>query len=437
MTRARRPIDSRPIAKAEFRKGKARMKKLPLIVFLAGLAVPGFSQQSFVEQSLVLNVEVPVRVFQGRVFIDTLTIDDFEILEDGVPQRIEACYLVKKSAIQRREENKRYIPQTARHFYLFFEITEYVPKIQEALDYFFENILIPNDSLVIITPIKTYRLKEQALQAKPKKAIAEELLGIIRRDCVAGNVEFRNTVADLIALSRSISGALQSANPNVESAKEQDGSTQSEFQNMRIDEQLLFYGTLLDKLDSLREVNQMKLLDFAHHLVRQEGQKYVFLFYQREYIPEVDPKIIATYINVYQDNYYVYHTLTRAAGFRDREMVFDVEKVKQAYADASTAIHFLFVSTPRPEVAGVYMQERSEDVFSAFRRMSEGTGGIFESSANPAAMFQDALAAAENYYLLYYTPRRIEEADRNFRTIKVRVKKGDYKILHRAGYFLN
>jgi len=83
---------------------------------------------------------------------------------------------------------------------------------------------------------------------------------------------------------------------------------------MRIDEQILFYGTLLDKLDNLREVNQMKLLDFAHHLVRQEGQKYVFLFYQREYIPQVDPKIIATYISLYQDNYYVYHTLTRAAG---------------------------------------------------------------------------------------------------------------------------
>ncbi len=413
------------------------MKKLLSVVFLASLAVSGFAQQSFVEQSLVLNVEVPVRVFQGKVFVDTLTIDDFEILEDGVPQKIEACYLVNKSAIQRREENKRYTPQTARHFYLFFEITEYVPKIQEALAYFFENILIPNDSLVIVTPIKTYRLKDRALQAKPQKAIAEELRGIIRRDCLAGNVEFRNTVAELTALSRSISGALQSANPNDESAQQQDGTISSEFQNMRIDEQLLFYGTLLDKLDSLREVNQMKLLDFAQHLAKQEGQKYVFLFYQREYVPQVDPKIIATYINVYQDNYYVYHTLTRAAGFRDREVAFNVEKVKQAYADASTAIHFLFITTPGPEVAGVYMQERSEDIFSSFRRMSEGTGGIFESSANPAAMFQDALAAAENYYLLYYTPRRIEEADRNFRTIEVRVKKGDFKVLHRAGYFLN
>ncbi len=413
------------------------MKKLPLIVFLAGICVPGLSQESFIEQSLVLNVEVPVRVFQGATFIDSLTIDDFEILEDGIPQKIEACYLVKKSAIQRREENKRYIPQTARHFYLFFEVTDYHPKIQEALDYFFENILIPNDTLVIVTPVKTYRLKEQALQAKPKRAIAAELKGIIRKDCLEGNTEFRNTVADLASLARSISGQLQAGVEDGAPAKEQDETTKSEFQSMRIDEQIILYGTLLDKLENLRAVNQLKMLDFAHHLIKSEGQKYVFLFYQREYIPQIAPKIIAEFIGLYQENIYVYHTLTRAAGFRDRMIPFDIEKVKQAYADASTAIHFMFITTPRPEIPGVYMEERSEDVFSSFRQISEATGGFFQNSANPASMFRNALEAAENYYLLYYTPKKLDAPDRNFRTIQVRLKNGKYQVLHRSGYFLN
>ncbi len=156
------------------------MKKIQaFVLLLLGPSFLAFSQQSFVEQSLVLNVEVPVRVFKGAAFIYDLTIDDFEILEDGVPQKIEACYLVKKSAIQRREEKKRYIPQTTRNFYLFFEITDFVPKISEAADYFFRNILIPNDNLTVITPMKTYRLKEQALQAKSKQAIAEELKGLL------------------------------------------------------------------------------------------------------------------------------------------------------------------------------------------------------------------------------------------------------------------
>lgn len=143
-----------------------------------------------------------------------------------------------------------------------------MPKISEAADYFFRNILIPNDNLTVITPMKTYRLKEQALQAKSKQAIAEELKGLIRKDCLEGNSEFRSTVSDLTGLAKSLSGAIKSGSSEGAPAKEQDGFVQSEFQGMRIDEQLLMYRTLIDKLDALREINQMKLLDFANHLTK-------------------------------------------------------------------------------------------------------------------------------------------------------------------------
>jgi len=414
-------------------------KMQAFVLLLLGTSFLAYSQQSFVEQSLVLNVEVPVRVFKGATFVADLTINDFEILEDGVPQKIEACYLINKSAIQRREEIKRYIPQTTRNFYLFFEITDYVPKIGDAVNYFCQNILIPTDNLMVITPLKTYRLKEQALQGKSKEAIAEELKELVRKDCLAGNAEFRNAVSDLTGLAKSLSAAIKTGAVDVDAnpVKEQDGAAPVGIQGMQLDEQLVLYGNLLEKLETLREISQMKLLDFADHLARQDGQKYVFLFYQREFIPQVDPKLVMEYSALYQDNPYVYQTLTQTAKLRDRDMSFDVERVKQTYADASTAIHFLFITTPRPEISGVYFEERSEDIFSAFREMAEATGGIFESSANPASMFQNALEATENYYLLYYSPKKVEDTERNFRQIEVRVKKGDYRILYRAGYFLH
>ena len=117
------------------------MKKGAICLALFIACSLGFSQQSFIEQSLVINVEVPVRVFDGNIFVDTLGKDDFEVLEDGVPQKIESVYLVKRSAIERREETKKYLPDTARKFYLFFELTEYVPKMAEAIEDFVQNIL--------------------------------------------------------------------------------------------------------------------------------------------------------------------------------------------------------------------------------------------------------------------------------------------------------
>jgi hypothetical protein len=44
-----------------------------------------------------------------------------------------------------------------------------------------------------------------------------------------------------------------------------------------------------------------------------------------------------------------------------------------------------------------------------------------------------AVAASENYYLLYYTPADYK-ADGTFRGLSVRVKGKDYRISHRQGY---
>lgn len=80
------------------------------------------------------------------------------------------------------------------------------------------------------------------------------------------------------------------------------------------------------------------------------------------------------------------------------------------------------------------MQERSDDIFSAFNEMARATGGFVESSARADYLFQRALEASENYYLLYYSPLNYE-TDGKFKEIKVRVKNKNYKVIYRLGYF--
>jgi hypothetical protein len=64
----------------------------------------------------VINVEIPVRVYRGGIFVDSLTIKDFEVFEDGKPQPIEAVYLIKKADIIREEGKKEIKPKVARRF---------------------------------------------------------------------------------------------------------------------------------------------------------------------------------------------------------------------------------------------------------------------------------------------------------------------------------
>ncbi|UCE21357.1 MAG: hypothetical protein JSV46_03790, partial [Candidatus Aminicenantes bacterium] len=99
------------------------MKKLFFLFGILFLSLVLFPQQIFIEDSIVINVEVPVRVFDGGKFVDNLGIDDFEVFEDGVPQKIVAVYEINKKTITRKEEKKEFKPETSRHFYLFFQIT--------------------------------------------------------------------------------------------------------------------------------------------------------------------------------------------------------------------------------------------------------------------------------------------------------------------------
>jgi hypothetical protein len=388
--------------------------------------------QQVAEEAVVVNIEVPVRVFQNGDFVEDLTIGDFEIFEEGIPQRIEAVYLVKKRTVERSEEKKRFVPSTQRMFFLFFEISEYSSEIGEAIDYFHENVLIPGDNLIIVTPMNTYRLRSRVMEFQSKKELSGQLKEILRKEALIGNAEYRGAVQELVGLAKSLSQGGFAGGGN--ETAQLDEYTLSGYGRMSHDKQLMKYLNTLERIRKLRRVDQEKLLTFADVLKNEAGQKYVFMIYQREYIPQIEPHILNKYLAYYQDKPHILRGLYSMTETSRRDISFDVDLVKQAYADSSIAIHFLFLTPAIEHVQGVYFQERSEDIFGAFREMAEATGGFVDSSANPAASFRRAIDAAENYYLLYYSPQKYLK-DGRFKKIRVRVKDKNFKVLHRMGYF--
>ena len=164
-----------------------------------------------------------------------------------------------------------------------------------------------------------------------------------------------------------------------------------------------------------------------------DGQKHVFLLYQREFIPQVEPKVLSQHMSSIQSDPTSQMDITSLMELYKRDTSLDTDLVKQAYADPSVSAHFMFVTKTAEQDYGIHMQEHSEDVFSAFREIALATGGTIESSSDPEYLFQQAADASENYYLLYYTPKNYI-ADGKFKEIKVKVKNKKYKVTHRAGY---
>jgi hypothetical protein len=379
----------------------------------------------------VTNVEVPVRVFDGDRFVDNLTIDDFEVFEDGVPQKIAGVYLIKKTAVLRREATESLTPNTHRTFYLFFELYDYIPRIQEALTLFVRDVLRPDDDLAVVTPMRTYKLRGERLARLSVGQVADQLNGLVRQDIMAGNMEYRHALDDLKSTARLITGALGTGGPGGGMAR----LDSIDFGAMgELDELLEQYRAYLARIEDMRRVDESKIIGLAKLLKAVEGQKYVFLFYQREFIPLLDKKQFALVFDMLE--WHTQLTMNDLFNYRLRKVTINTDLIKKTYSDSSIAVHFLFL-TPRPEsLPGVTYEEHSEDIFAPFLEIAKATGGLAESSANPVFAMEKAGEASENYYLLYYVPANYT-ADGRFKKIKVTVKGQSYRVANRSGYFAN
>ncbi len=420
------------------------MRKILFIGIILGFSLVLFPQE-IKEEATVINIEVPVRVFNGNTFVDNLTIDDFEVFENGIEQKIEAVYFVKKRSVERSQERKRFAPNTGRNYFLFFEISEYHPQIGEAIDYFVHQVLAPGDNLSVVTPMKSYRMKNIAFEVASRDETAKQLTMLVRRDTLNGNSEYRNLIKEISGLAQSISAQMTQArlitetqDQNIELVSQPvtDLSSNSQFDGRTMEEQLNLYENFIFRLEDLRKVNQKTLLKFAQYLKQQDGQKYVTIFYQREYIPQIDPKLLSQTLSFFQDDPIIQQTISNTIDFYRREIPIDTELIKQTYADCSISIHFLYITRPPEREYGVHMEAHSEDIFAAFREMAIATGGFVDSSAMADFLFKRAVEASENYYLLYYSPSSYS-SDGQFKEIKIKVKNQNYRIFHRAGYFAN
>jgi VWFA-related protein len=361
---------------------------------------PALRAQDLQHAVSVVNIEVPVRVFRGDDFVEGLGLGDFEVFEDGKPQRIEAVYLIKKTGIEKKEEKeKAYAPDVSRHFFLVFELHEYMPRVGQATDLFFEQIIAPGDRLYVATPVKTYHFKEEAFTRLTRKRMAEQMKDLLKTDLTLGNSEHRSmmkSLTDIFAMD---------VEPDLKHS---------------------LYMSAARTLRDHKYIEEDRLRAFADLLKDMEGQKHVFLFYQKELIP-ILPGL---------DDFSIAEL--------SKDISFDATKVKRAFSDSSITVHFLFVTDKpgmhdnldvgRGNPLRVELLDQSDNIFGAFRDVARATGGIADSSANPLASFRKAVTASENYYLVYYSPSD-RRADGQFRRIEVRVKGRGLRVTHREGYY--
>jgi hypothetical protein len=378
-------------------KGATAVRAVLLRGVLLLLPLAVFAQQ-LAHESIVVNIEIPVRVYQGDHFVDDLTLADFQIYENGVPQTPLAVYLIRKTAIAKRDESGRaFTPRVEkRHFLLSFELNDYVPELGPAVDDFVGRVLTPADSLIVLTPKKTYNFRSEAFLRLSKTAIADQLKKLLRKDIGQMSLEYRSLLREFNDIARM-------------PVDDQQKALQQRNVSMRIRD--------------LKSPNPAGFKAAADYLKTLDGQKFLFLFYQKETIPIPD---LLDELEIFE--------------YRKQRTV-DLDVIRKAFSDASISTHFIYITKGMANDNGERsyrdnLLEQSTDLYRMFQDLTVTTGGIIDNTANAAAGLKKAVEASENYYLLYYAPARYQR-DGSFKEIKVVVKGGKYAVFHRAGYIAN
>jgi VWFA-related protein len=381
------------------------MKKLILFIAFNILAIIIVAQE-IQHETIAINIEVPVRVYKGGKFIDNLTIDDFEVYEDGKLQKIEAVYLIKKTNIEREDvkidketARKIFSPQLSRQFILIFEIRDFLPKVEEAIWYFFEKVIIPGDKLIVATPMRTYNFKEDSWEVVSKTEIASQLIEKLRRDALVRPLDW----SDLKDYTEDAEGILTG---------------------------------IKEAYMSQRYIEEKRLIDIAEYLKKLPGQKNVFLFFQQELIDFSMPTPVSSITGIWAGLDYLNY-MSMIASYNS----ISPKRIKRAFSDSSILFHFLYLKDESYfkniefEGPGSILDKFSTSIgiFDTFSELSKATGGITQTTVNAVASFKTAVDATENYYLVYYAPKNYK-SNGEFRNIKIKITNKNYRVIHRAGY---
>jgi len=398
------------------------------IIFLA--ASISFSQEH--KESDLITIEIPVRVFDGNQFVDNLTMDDFEIYENGVLQNPKALYLTEKAQIIRKDIKQEIKPDLGRQFCFLFQMTEYSPRIREGMSYFFNNIFRPEDRILLVTPLKQYNLSPKAIDIKSREDLVKDITKVIRKDTQFGSTEYNSAIIDLkriVSTLSSMSGGQQSTYQTSIDTTSADSSGPSDLIHL-----LPNYRETLEKLETMRIVDERNFISFASHLKTLPGQKIVFLFYQREFRPELNSSTMNRLVSNNQSNPGILNQLQDLFQVYYREVNINIDRLKKIFADSSAMMNLMFFNKNPEDVPGVVMREQSEDLYEIFSELAQSTGGIVTSAQNPDAALKDASNVADKCYLLYYSPNQ-STSDDQFKNIELKIKDKNYKVFHREGYF--
>lgn len=263
-----------------------------------------------------------------------------------------------------------------RNLIVYFEFLDNANGVEDAVEFIFNKMLRPGDQLIIQSPERTYSFSRDTL-AQPKARLIAMVQGKLRRDISRAGQGYKQVIHNLDAAAREIeelaypSGAIDT--------------------NKDMNELFILYRQELANLNQLRKVKDASLRTLTAAFRGREGENHLIVLFEREFRPI--PKREA--LNVLADvPKYAFQSNELFATGNPRQL-FDVPALAAYFKQVPLAQHFIYV-TSKNSLAGGNLFENSGDMYSAFSKLAEATGGVCKTTAEPMTGLEAVLKTWKN-----------------------------------------
>lgn len=266
--------------------------------------------------------------------------------------------------------------------YIFiFQVTRYDLNIAGAVDFIFNNIIKPEDSLTIFTPVKSYSFHKNTRKTQPKEKLVEITKKVLKRDITIGTADYNRMLENMAQLIRELgdSGGTGSSTSTTGATGLQGAST--------IKNTLVNYRQLLDNIRSLRKLDGPFFLGLAQTFKNLKGKNYLYILYQKELRPIPRNSRITDLKDIQEIRFDVMSLFETGI---DKDIM-DVEKVGQAMKDGSVTVNFIYINMDRGKGMSTQLKEFSSDIYGAFSKLAGATGGIVETTSKPVKVLKKAV----------------------------------------------
>jgi len=401
-------------------------KKWLWLLLLGLLCLPPLRAQEdevIRENVSVFNIEVPVWVsFAGRPVIDLIK-ENFTLVEDGKVQEINGFQIVKKR-IARLEEGPPAQAAAAapvsRYFVLAFRVFDFNDPLQAGLKCVFDEILRPQDQLLVLINEKTRAYQDLADKEKTRLEIEADL----RDQCHRAYNTLQANTNEFDEWIHHEHEAWQA-----EKLWASKPAMIRDFLQRYLDMMLLFKKRFLTQ-----DIDQY--YHFAAYLEKVKKEKWVLSFYQQEVLPNMKPthemlQIVRAIISECEESMYgeeqayavlLKQLLQQLETESKTGIEFPVEEISKLFMKVNATFHTLFInSLISSDSKNVEFRQILNGIQTNMRDLTEKTGGKLIASTDLVSSLRTIAETEDCHYVLTYSPANPKKVG------KIKVRTGNNK----------